>query len=123
METSKSNPIPPIELLPIANRATLPRQPIKHFLLSTNICTNIYPKAIASNIEIEDIPPMTVVSLGLKGGYSYRNYREGLVRLEDWLKQHPEYEIARLPRRFFYDGPYIPDVLKRSEIQIPIRPN
>lgn len=63
--------------------------------------TNIYPKAIASNIESEDIPPMTVVSLVLKGGYSYRNYREGLVRLEDWLKQHPEYEIARLPRRFF----------------------
>jgi effector-binding domain-containing protein len=85
--------------------------------------TNIYPEAIASSIQIEDIPPMTVVSLGLKGGYSYQNYREGLVRLEDWLRQHPEYEIAGLPRRFFYDRPYIPDVLKRSEIQIPIRPN
>ena len=24
------------------------------------------------------------------------------------------------PRRFFYDGPFIPDALKRSDIQIPI---
>lgn len=85
--------------------------------------TNIYPAAINNNIQIEDISPMTVVSLGLKGGYSYQNYREGLARLENWLRQHPEYEIAGSPRRFFYDGPYIPDALKRSEIQVPIRPN
>ncbi|MGH2414058.1 MAG: heme-binding protein [Microcystaceae cyanobacterium] len=85
--------------------------------------TNIYPEAIANNIQIEDIPPMTVVSLGLQGGYSYGNYREGLVRLEDWLRQNPQYEVVGSPRRFFYDGPYIPDALKRSEIQIPIRPN
>jgi hypothetical protein len=83
--------------------------------------TNIYPEAIATNIQIEDISSMTVVSLGLRGSYSYQNYREGLRRLEDWLKQNPEYEVAGLPRRFFYDGPYLPDALKRSEIQIPIR--
>jgi hypothetical protein len=64
---------------------------------------------------------MTVVSLGLVGSYSYQTYQQGLARLKDWLKQHSEYEIVGEPRRFFYDGPYIPDGLKRSEIQIPIR--
>ncbi|MCU0537524.1 MAG: heme-binding protein [Hydrococcus sp. Prado102] len=83
--------------------------------------TDIYPKEIADSILVEDISPMTVVSLGLVGSYNYQNYQEGLARLKDWLKQHSEYEIVGSPRRFFYDGPYIPDGLKRSEIQIPIR--
>ena len=63
--------------------------------------TNIYPKEIANNIQIEDIPPMTVVSLGRKGDYSYQSYREGLARLEEWLRQHSEYEVVGWPRRFF----------------------
>lgn len=80
----------------------------------------IVPAEIASNIEVKDIPLMTVVSLGLQGAYSYESYQDGLKRLTDWLRQHPEYKTVGNPRRFFYDGPYIPDVLKRSEIQIPI---
>jgi len=83
--------------------------------------TDIYPKEIANNISVEDLPPMTVVSLGLVGDYGYQSYQEGLARLNDWLRQHREYEVVGSPRRFFYDGPYIPDALKRSEIQIPVR--
>jgi hypothetical protein len=33
--------------------------------------TDIYPSEIAQNIQVEDIAPMTVVSLGLKGSYDY----------------------------------------------------
>jgi effector-binding domain-containing protein len=83
--------------------------------------TDIYPQEIANNIFVEDIPPMTVVSLGLVGSYTYESYQSGLAQLNDWLRQHREYEIVGSPRRFFYDGPYIPDGLKRSEIQIPVR--
>ncbi|WP_013323888.1 heme-binding protein [Gloeothece verrucosa] len=81
----------------------------------------IYPKEIAQNIEVEDVLPMTVVSLGLQGAYSYSSYQENLERLTEWLSQHPEYQVVGQPRRFFYDGPYIPDAFKRSEIQIPIQ--
>lgn len=80
----------------------------------------INPSDIDSQIEVKDIPAMTVVSLGLKGAYSYESYQDGLKRLTQWLNNHPEYERVGNPRRFFYDGPYVPDVLKRSEIQIPI---
>ncbi|ACK68593.1 conserved hypothetical protein [Gloeothece citriformis PCC 7424] len=83
--------------------------------------SDIYPKEIANNIEIEDIQPMMVVSIGLNGAYSYSSYEENLARLMDWLSLHPEYQIVGQPRRFFYDGPYVPDALKRSEIQIPIK--
>ncbi len=82
--------------------------------------TDIYPDEIASNIEIEDISPKIVVSLGFRGSYTDRSYLESLQKLKDWLEQHKEYRAVGSPRRFFYDGPYIPDSLKRSEIQIPI---
>ncbi len=82
--------------------------------------TNVYPKEVVENITIENIPAMTVVSLGRTGDYSYQSYQEGIDKLKDWLKKHPQYHIAGLPRRFFYDGPYTPDAFKHSEIQIPI---
>jgi hypothetical protein len=84
---------------------------------------DIYPDEIAQNLEVKDVPPMMVVSLGLQGGYSFESYRQNVVKLHDWLREHPEYAVSGPPRRFFYDGPYIPDALKRSEIQIPIVPS
>lgn len=82
--------------------------------------TDTYPQEIAQNIEVEDVPPMVVVSLGQQGSYTYESYLENLGRLKDWLAQHPEYRVSGVPRRFFYDGPFVPDALKRSEIQLPL---
>jgi len=81
---------------------------------------DMVPTEIANDIEIKDVPAMMVISLGLQGEYSYQSYQEGLKRLRDWLEEHPEYKRVGNPRRFFYNGPYVPDALKRSEIQIPI---
>ncbi|PSF30494.1 ABC transporter substrate-binding protein [Aphanothece hegewaldii CCALA 016] len=78
-------------------------------------------KTIADEIVIEDIPSMTVVSLGCQGSYSYDSYQKGLAQLKEWLNRHQNYQVTDSPRRFFYDGPYVPDALKRSEIQIPIQ--
>ncbi len=82
--------------------------------------TDIYPQEIADNITVEDIPAMTVVSLGLMGGYSYQSYQQGLEKLQKWLSENPAYKMLGKPRRLFYDGPYKPDATKRSEIQIPV---
>ena len=82
---------------------------------------DIVPQEIAQNVQVEDIPPMTVVSLGMRGGYSYDNYTDGIAQLQTWLAEHPGYVIAGPPRRFFYDGPFVPDFLKRNDIQIPVQ--
>lgn len=82
---------------------------------------NVVPKAVDRDVQIEDTPPMTVVSFGVRGGYDYDIYTTGIERLQSWLAAHPEYSVVGSPRRFFYDGPFIPDALKRSDIQIPIQ--
>jgi DNA gyrase inhibitor GyrI len=48
-------------------------------------------KTIADNIVIEDIPPMTVVSLGWQGSYNYDSYQKGLEQLKEWLNRHQDY--------------------------------
>ena len=82
---------------------------------------DIVPKAVEQNVQVEDTPPMMVVSFGVRGGYDYEIYTEGIEKLQGWLAAHPEYSVAGSPRRFFYDGPFIPDALKRSDIQIPVQ--
>lgn len=81
----------------------------------------IVPQAVAQDVRVEDIPPMTVASIGVRGGYDYASYAEGIARLQAWLADRPDYIIVGPPRRFFYDGPYLPDPLKRSDIQIPVQ--
>ena len=82
---------------------------------------DIVPKEVEQDVQVEDISPMTVVSFGVRGGYDYDIYTKGIEQLQSWLAAHPEYSVAGSPRRFFYDGPFIPDALKRSDIQIPVQ--
>jgi hypothetical protein len=82
---------------------------------------DIVPSEVAQNIQVEDIPPMMVVSIGTRGRYDLESYMASIQRLQAWLAAHPEYEVVGQPRRFFYDGPFLPDMLKRSDVQIPVK--
>ncbi|MBE9160284.1 heme-binding protein [Nodosilinea sp. LEGE 06152] len=82
---------------------------------------DIVPQAVAQDVQVDDVPPMTVVSIGVRGGYDYDIYARSIARLRAWLLANPDYAVAGLPRRFFYDGPYVPDPIKRSDIQIPVQ--
>jgi SOUL heme-binding protein len=81
----------------------------------------VQPQKIAEGIRVENHPAITVVSIGVSGPYTYTAYQENLARLRDWLSKNRGYIVAGLPRRFFYDSPFIPDMFKRSEVQIPIQ--
>ncbi|MBD2425371.1 heme-binding protein [Phormidium sp. FACHB-1136] len=82
---------------------------------------DIVPSEVAQNIVVEDISAMTVVSIGTRGRYDIASYSTSLQQLQAWLAAHPEYEAIGQPRRFFYDGPFLPDIVKRSDVQIPVQ--
>ena len=88
------------------------------FLYNNN---EVNPQKISQEIQVEDHPPMLVVSLGVQGAYGYESYQGHIAKLRQWLSEHPEYEITGEPREFLYDSPYTPSPLKRREVQVPIR--
>ncbi len=81
---------------------------------------DVHPQNMAQGIQVEDHPAMTVVSIGVQGAYNFASYQQNLERLREWLRIHSKYVVSGPPRRFFYDSPFIPDALKRSEVQIPV---
>ena len=87
------------------------------FLYST---PQIQPQQVQSYVKVTETSPMTVISIGIKGAYSWENYEISLQQLKAWLEQHPEYEIIGDPRRLLYNSPRVPESLKYSEVQIPI---
>jgi hypothetical protein len=72
-------------------------------------------------VLVTDRPEMEVLAIGMNGPYGTGIVEKGLTMLHDWLRAHPEYEIAGEPRAFHYNGPYIANRIKWSEVQLPIR--
>jgi effector-binding domain-containing protein len=81
---------------------------------------NIAPSSVNSAVSVTDTPPMTVVSIGVQGAYTWESYEKNLQKLKDWLQEHPEYAIVGPPRRLFYNSPMTAEAIKISEVQIPI---
>ncbi|MFM7051792.1 MAG: heme-binding protein [Planctomycetota bacterium] len=79
------------------------------------------PTGKDGNVQVVDRPEMTVVSVGMNGPYGTGVMEKGLGMLAEWLKANPEWEPCGDPRAFHYNGPYIPNRVKWSEIQIPVR--
>jgi hypothetical protein len=69
-------------------------------------------------IVIRDTEPVTVLSIGVKGGI---NTSKELAALREWLKGQQEWEVAGDPRMFVYNGPFVSASWRWSEMQIPIR--
>lgn len=82
---------------------------------------NITPEQIESNVNVTDTPPLTVVSIGIQGAYTWESYQIHLQKLQQWLKEHPMYAVVGSPRRLLYNSPMTPEADKYSEVQIPIQ--
>lgn len=72
-------------------------------------------------VTVTDAEPVTVIAIGLRGGYGVDRITKGIQQLQTWLASQDEWEAAGNPRAFYYNGPYIPDRNKWSEAQIPVR--
>lgn len=73
-------------------------------------------------VAVEDVPAMQVVSIAMRGAYDRKHFEQGHERLKAWLAEHPEWEPAGVPRTFNYNSPFVPNLVKVAEVQIPIRP-
>ena len=72
-------------------------------------------------IVVEDVPEVKVVSIGLRGGYDKETFDRGAKRLAAWLAEHPEWQVAGGLRTLAYNSPFVPNIAKYSEVQLPVR--
>lgn len=74
------------------------------------------------NVDVSDVPPMTVVSIGVRGARTNAAVSAAHTRLLDWLGEHAErYEQHGPVRVMGYNSPFVPRDRQFFEVQIPIR--
>jgi hypothetical protein len=73
-------------------------------------------------VVVEDVPEVKVVSIGLRGGYDKATFDRGAKRLAAWLAEHPQWRAAGGLRTLAYNSPFVPNVAKYAEVQVPIEP-
>jgi len=72
------------------------------------------------NVKVVTIPQRTVVSIGIRGAYTERNFAKAKTQLEQWLGDNIGYQQAGAAYAVYWDAPFMPWFLKRSEVHIPV---
>ncbi|MFM7108302.1 MAG: heme-binding protein [Planctomycetaceae bacterium] len=78
------------------------------------------PDPADADVVVEDIPALTVASVGIRGGYGPETFRRGEEQVRGWLRDHPEWEAAGPPRALAYNSPFVPGPFKYAEVQVPV---
>jgi hypothetical protein len=73
------------------------------------------------SVTVKELEPMRVLAIGIRGSYDEENFRENRDLLLQWIDEQTTYKRAGEPYAVYWDGPYVPWFLKRSEIHLPIR--
>lgn len=73
-----------------------------------------------SEVALEAVPERTVAAIGIRGSYTAAAYETNLAKLREWLKGRPDLTAAGDPYAVYWDSPFVPGFLKRSEVHIPV---
>ena len=71
-------------------------------------------------VTIIELPERTVLSLGVRGGYSAKNFNKAQAKLLAHLSEQDEWISTGPARAIYWNGPFMPGIFKRSEIHIPV---
>ena len=71
-------------------------------------------------VKIVTLPKRTVLAVGARGAYSWKNIVAAQAKLTDWLTAHQEYVAAGEAYGVFWNSPFMPGFLKRFEIHVAV---
>jgi hypothetical protein len=79
-------------------------------------------KELRSNQEVKVIrmEPRTVVSIGIRGSYTEHRFHNNEEKLRRWLEDNPEYIPTGEAYAVYWNSPFVPGIIKRSEVHIPV---
>jgi effector-binding domain-containing protein len=73
-----------------------------------------------ANVRVETVPGRTVLSIGIRGAYNKSNFDKALAKLESWFNGNTKHVRGGEAYVVFWDAPFMPWFLKRSEVHIPV---
>lgn len=73
------------------------------------------------DVEVIDVPAMTVASVGLRGSYDDAKVAAAVAKIDAWVAAQTLYERAGDVRLMGYNSPMIAPWLRFSEAQVPLR--
>ena len=71
-------------------------------------------------VEVVDVPAVTTVTIGVRGDHTAELVEEAQQRLQRWLDQQDEYEVAGKLRVMGYNSPMVPVERRYLEVEIPV---
>ncbi len=72
-------------------------------------------------VRVEDLASMAYASVGVRGGYTTKNYEKGLAILNDWIAASGEWDVVGPPRYLGYNSPFVPRLARYGEVQAPVK--
>ena len=81
-------------------------------------------KKLASEKEVEvvTLPARQVASIGVSGGYTRANFEKARAKLDEWLGKNNEWKADGEPYAVYWNSPFVPNMLKHSEVHVPVKP-
>ena len=83
--------------------------------------TNIGKTGRDGRVEVVEVEPVTVLSTGVSGRRNNEVIRDRIDRLQSWIADHEDYELAGPIRLMGYNSPFVPAAKQFYEVQIPVR--
>lgn len=73
------------------------------------------------DVDVVDVPALTVVSVGVRGSYTAERMAGALKRVDAWLARHKEYSADGPPRYLGYNSPFNLPWMLYGEVQVPVK--
>ena len=74
----------------------------------------------SKNVDVNLENGKMVLSIGLRGPYTVENFIKGKEQLLAWLTRNQQYQSIGEAYAVYWNSPFCPGFLKRSEVHIPI---
>ena len=89
---------------------------VMRFFVAEKLATRQFKDS--AEVKVRTMPARKVISCGARGGYGKADTDRVIEKLLAWLKAHPEIKAKGEPYAVFWDGPFIPPMLRRMEVHV-----
>lgn len=72
-------------------------------------------------VTLIEYPERSVLSIGVRGGYSAENFNQAREALLTHLAAQNQWIATGPARAIYWNGPFMPGLFKRSEVHIPLK--